>query len=201
MNKTKTAKPVKNIYQKLQQARVELQDLKLKKTGSNQKIKYYELSDFLPAVNRLCEKHGMMTGVSILRRLSVEVAILTIVNSEEPQDGVEFVLPTVDVALPRGQAIQGLGAKVTYMRRYLLMVAFEIVESDNVDSINRDLADELNEAEIGKIANAKDFAELTKICGGLKQNYKAELIKPFYDMRKEELENKVIKKKENNENS
>ena len=45
----------KNIYEKLQECRVELQKMNLKKTGENKfaGFKYYELADFLPTVNEL----------------------------------------------------------------------------------------------------------------------------------------------------
>ena len=45
-----------NLFQKLQKARVELQEMNLKKSGQNKfaGFSYYELSDFLPAINIIC---------------------------------------------------------------------------------------------------------------------------------------------------
>lgn len=186
-----------NIYQKLSEVRVELQDLKLKKSGQNQSITYYELGDFLPAVNALCNKKGLFTRFNIVNDRRIEKAVLTVLNSENPDEKVAFVSPTAEVELPRGQKIQGLGAKITYMRRYMLMMAFEIVESDIVDSINKELAGELPQEEIEKIKSAKDFKELTTICGKLKEKYKVEVINPHFESKKAELEQNtepVIKK-------
>jgi len=87
-----------------------------------------------------------------------------------------------------------LGGKITYMRRYMLMIAFEMVESDSIEAIKRDLADELPADNVKEISEAKDFATLTSICGKLKEKYKPELIKPYYDTRKEELEEGTVKK-------
>jgi len=180
-----------NIYQKIQKVRVELQDMKLKKSGQNQNFTYYELSDLLPAINELCLKHGLFTKFDITVKRGVEMATLNIMEGD---DKVIFSTPTAQVELPRGQAIQGLGAKITYMRRYMLITAFEIVENDMVDRLKLEMKGDLSEEDKAKIAGAKNFKSLTKVCGELKQTYKATLIKPLYDKRKEELENKVIKK-------
>ena len=185
----KTSKP-DNIYQKIQKARVELQDLKLKKSGKNQGFTYYELKDFLPAINELCLKHNLFTGFSIVTKKGIESAILTIFNTVEPDQQTDFIIPTAEVKLPGGQEIQGLGAKVTYMRRYVFIVAFEIVESDIVDAIKQQINSELSDRDIKHIAAAKNLSVLTKVCGRLKQTYKASIITPFYNKRKKELEKK-----------
>lgn len=50
----------KNLLQKITEARVKLQNKKLKKTGSvsfkQTKFNYFELSDFLPEINKLTEE-------------------------------------------------------------------------------------------------------------------------------------------------
>ena len=50
-----------NIYQKLSKARVELQKLNLTKTGHNKfsDYRYFELSDFMPAINRIFNDVGL----------------------------------------------------------------------------------------------------------------------------------------------
>lgn len=178
-----------NIYQKINTARIELQNLKLKKSGQNQSIEYYELGDFLPAINLICEKQGLYMQFSIVVDKGQEKAILTLRDTES-EERVTFTTPTAEVSLPRGQAIQGLGAKITYLRRYLLMIAFEIVESDTVDAINRDLTDEISDEDKEKIANADSLTELTKVCGSLKGTYKLSLITPLFDEAKQKLAQK-----------
>ena len=44
-----------NIYEKMQKAKVDLQKEDLKKTGENKfsNYKYYELGDFMPAINKI----------------------------------------------------------------------------------------------------------------------------------------------------
>jgi len=178
----------KTVYERLQISRVQLQDLKLPKTGKNQGFNYYELSDFLPAVNALCAKNGLFTRFNIITDRRIEKAVLTVYDSLDPQNKIDFVSPTAEVQLPKGQLIQNTGAKITYMRRYMLMTAFEIVESDIVDKINQDIMDELPQSELEKINSAKDFKELAAICKELKKDYKLSSIMEAYNSKKVQLE-------------
>lgn len=182
-----------NIYQKLTSVRVDLQNLKLKKSGRNQTISYYELGDLLPAVNQLCLKYGLTTRFDIVVGNGTEKAILTVYNASHPNERIDFVAPTADVQLPRGQAIQGLGAKITYMRRYMLLTAFEIVESDIVDQLKIDMTEAIIEEDENKIRSAKTIEELTKVCAGFKNKYKISLITPIYDEVKTILNQKESK--------
>lgn len=192
---------MKDIYQKVQGVRVQLQDMKLKKSGRNDYsgYDYYELGDILPAINVLCDRAGLFTKFDISVKRGVEIATLTIISGDQK---IKFQSPTAEVKIGvkknqtgGAQAIQNLGGKITYMRRYMVLTAFEIVENDMVDKINQSLNDELSADDVKKINQAKDFKTLTKVCGDLKSKYKVALIKPLFDKRKEELEDKVIKVK------
>ena len=178
----------KNILEKLQQARIDLQSMKLKKSGKNQSISYYELGDFLPAINSLCSKHGLFTCFSIVVDNEQEKAVLSIYDTRETTEKIDFVSPTAQVDLPRGQAIQGLGAKLTYMRRYMLMTAFEMVESDIVDAVNRELTDEIDESDLKKISNCKSTDELTPVYKELEIKYKKDLLVPHFAEAKTKLQ-------------
>lgn len=120
-----------NVYQKLQQCRVELQNLNLKKSGENSysKFKYFELSDFLPQINELFLKIGLTSNFSIEN----ELATLTIYNSDLKE--IKFTSPIADAQLKGCTLIQSIGAVHTYMKRYLYLNALEIVESDTLDSL------------------------------------------------------------------
>jgi len=187
------------VYEKLTKARVELQKLKLKKTGRNQSMTYFELGDFLPAVNELCSKHGLFTQFTIVADRGQERAVLTVLNSSDPTDRVSFVSPTADVDLPRGQKIQGVGAKITYMRRYMMMIAFEIVESDIVDKINRELTDEVSDDDLELITNAKSRDELSKLYKNLEVNYTSKVLLPHFKRATQDLEE--VKKEVKSDNN
>lgn len=121
-----------NIYEKLQSARVELQNCNIKKSGKNthSNYTYHELGDFLPKINELCQKYNLFTCV----HFDHDMAYLTITDAEKPQDVVKFTSPMAEAKLPACHPIQNMGAVQTYQRRYLYMAAFEIVEHDALDS-------------------------------------------------------------------
>jgi hypothetical protein len=121
-----------NIYEKLQTCRVELQNSNLKKTGYNEysNYHYFELGDFIPKVNELFLKYKLCGLVSF----GTDVAALTIVNIEKPDEREIFTSPMAEANLKGCHAVQNLGAAQTYQRRYLYMAAMEITESDILDS-------------------------------------------------------------------
>ena len=188
MKKTNKINKVKNVYQKLQEVRVGLQEKNVKKTGKNQSISYYELGDFLPQLNELNKEAGLATRFYVTNKK----AVLEVVNVDVTSEIVKFSSPTVEVDLPRGQAIQGLGAKITYMRRYLLMIAFEIVESDYVDKQKQE-GKELPEKYVKQIYATNDLLKLNTLCkdiqGETKKKYQKSLLE-IYTLKKEELINK-----------
>ena len=120
-----------NIHIKLQQCRVDLQEMKLKKSGKNKfaGFEYFELQDFLPAVNSLFLKHKLFSLFSIDK----EMAKLSIYDAEDDNASVVFETPVVNVELKGCTAIQGIGAMHSYAKRYLYLNALEIVESDMLD--------------------------------------------------------------------
>ena len=122
-----------NIYEKLQDARVMLKEKDIKKTGENKHLNfnYYELGDFLPALNEIMQTKKLCSII----QFKTEEAQLRIVNSENPEEFIEFTSPNADVELRGGgHDIQKQGAIQTYQRRYLYMAAFEISEADTLDA-------------------------------------------------------------------
>lgn len=122
-----------NIFEKLQTMRVALQALNLKKSGENtySKYNYYNLSDFLPQVNQLMVDNKVTSVITFDK----EFAKLTLIDCEKPDARIEFTSPMASAQLKGVHEIQNLGAVETYQRRYLYMVAFEIVEADVLDAV------------------------------------------------------------------
>lgn len=123
----------KNIYQKLANIRVALQDSKLKKSGKNgfANFEYFTLDDFLPTLNNLMDKYQVFSNFSI----NGDVASLTFINSEKPQEQVTFTSPVAEAEIKGSTPIQCLGGVHTYLKRYLYLNAFEIVEGDVLDAL------------------------------------------------------------------
>jgi hypothetical protein len=125
-----------NVYKKLQQARVKLQNAPLKKSGYNSfaKYNYFELADFLPTIQTIFAEVGLCGTVSF----GTELATLTIVDTDGTDatqpNFVIFSSPMSTAELKGCHAIQNLGAVQTYLRRYLYVAAMEIVEHDSLDA-------------------------------------------------------------------
>jgi hypothetical protein len=120
-----------SVYKKLQDARIKLQNTALKKSGHNKFAGYYyfELGDFLPYIQNICADIGLCGMVSF----NHDMAFLQIVDTEDGSS-IMFTSPMSSAALKGCHDVQNLGAVQTYLRRYLWVNAFEIVEHDALDA-------------------------------------------------------------------
>lgn len=120
-----------NVYEKLIECRVKLQEMNLKKSGKNKfaGYEYFELSDFLPQINKLFKEYKLISIISFTN----EQAEMKIINAEKQEEIINFTSPSADAQLKGCHPIQNLGAVQTYQRRYLYTTALEIVESDALD--------------------------------------------------------------------
>ncbi len=120
-----------SVYSKLNQARLKLQDANLTKSGHNKfaGYKYFELGDFLPAIQKIFAELELCGIVSF----GQELATLTITDIKD-NSKVEITSPMSTAALKGCHEVQNLGAVQTYIRRYLWVAALEIVEHDVVDA-------------------------------------------------------------------
>ena len=120
-----------SVYAKLQKARIKLQGTKLTKSGKNKfaGYEYFELSDFLPAIQEICNEVGLCGVVTF----QPTMAYLTIFDTET-EGAIVFSSPMSTAALKGCHEVQNLGAVQTYLRRYLWTSAFEIVEHDALDA-------------------------------------------------------------------
>ena len=121
-----------NVYEKLQTARVLLQNKKFSKSGKNKfaGFDYFELSDILPYINQIFSDLKLFS----LFKIDDNKAFLIIINSEKPDEEIEFLTPIAELELKGCNAIQALGGINTYCKRYLYLNALEIVEADLFDS-------------------------------------------------------------------
>ena len=121
-----------NIFEKIQTVRVDLAKNGLKKGKKNEYAgyTYYELSDFLPRIMQLCSEQKIFPVVSF----TAETATLTVYDCEKPEAKVEITTPMSTAQLKACHPVQNLGAVQTYLRRYLYIAMFEIVESDKIEA-------------------------------------------------------------------
>jgi hypothetical protein len=119
------------VFKQLQKARTMFLSSSIKKSGKNKfaGYEYFELGDFIPAVHNIFDSVGLCGVV----RFTNDTASLTVYHVEDGSN-IEFTSPMVFAENSKGQAIQNLGSTHTYMRRYLWLMAMEIVEHDSVDA-------------------------------------------------------------------
>lgn len=122
----------KNIFERLQAARLLLAEMEIRKGGKNQfaGYKYFELSDFLPTVQQLLNDQRICPVVTFTK----EYATLTLYDMDNPATSIIFSSPMAEANLKGAHPIQNMGAVETYQRRYLYMAAMEITEPDAVDA-------------------------------------------------------------------
>ena len=120
-----------SVYKKLNNARLELQNTKLNKSGHNKfaGYKYFELGDFLPSINNIFSKSGLCGVVSF----TSDLATLTITDVDDNSQ-IVITSPMGSAALKGCHEVQNVGAVETYQRRYLWVTAMEIVEHDALDA-------------------------------------------------------------------
>ena len=128
-----------NIYQKLLKARASFLEADIKKTGKNMHLsfKYFELEDIVPTATRIFREVGIIPVVNFTN----DTATMTMVNTDNPEETISFVSPFNQIApivsntgKQATNEMMALGSSITYMRRYLYMIALDICESDGIDA-------------------------------------------------------------------
>ncbi|SCJ99991.1 DNA polymerase II [uncultured Eubacterium sp.] len=136
-----TAKETKdaNVYQRLLTARAKFLEADVQKTGKNMHLsfKYFELDDIVPSAIRIFNEVGLIPIVNF----TADTATMSIINTDNPEESISFTAPFNQIAPIVSNAgkqatneMQALGSSITYMRRYLYMMALDICESDSIDA-------------------------------------------------------------------
>lgn len=138
-------------------------DLQKSGKNTYSKYDYFQLKDFMPRVIELCNKEGLFTkfwvgkekkemptkktiqcqfdenGVKIGETVSeeenyqyIEYAFVNVVDLKSGEEEL-FKKETRECQVQGAQPIQNLGSKSTYMKRYMYMDVFEIVENDTIE--------------------------------------------------------------------
>jgi len=142
----------KNVYQKLQEARCKLLESKMLKSGKNNfaKFHYFELADILPVINPIMQELGLTTIISY----SSDSATIKLVNCENPIEIIEVSTPLAEAGTKGCTPIQNIGSQQTYIRRYLYLTLFDIVEHDTLDAV---VGDETKVIKLESKAKTKEI--------------------------------------------
>lgn len=104
----------------------------VKKSGKNSfaKYEYFELSDIVPVKTEIFAELGLVDVVTF----DNDFATLTLYSVEATDQHITFQSPMRELDVKGANAIQSLGGVETYQRRYLYMMALDIVEADMFDA-------------------------------------------------------------------
>lgn|GEM_PF-6815514 len=153
------------IYKKLAKIRLDFGKEKIKKSGLNKfsGFKYYELGDIIPLILALEEKYGVASNITFTETTAKMVIVDTDNYSpDDPTTFVEYEIPLKIPTVKGANEAQNLGSVITYDRRYLYMLAYNIVENDSFDySMGADAkeADEIKSIVSKIVAHCKVIAE------------------------------------------
>lgn len=120
-----------NVYGKLLEARKRFLDAGIKKTGVNRyaEYKYFTLDEIIPVKQEIFRDMGLADVISF----GNEVATLTIFNVDNPEESIDFMSQLAADESMIKNPIQKVGAIQTYVRRYLYLLALDIIESDGIE--------------------------------------------------------------------
>lgn len=121
-----------NVYGKLIEARKRFLEAGIQKNGVNRyaEYKYFTLDDIIPVKQRIFRELNLADVISF----GTAEATLQIVNIDNPSEVILF-----SSQLDRDESliknpIQKVGAIQTYVRRYLYLLALDVIESDGIEA-------------------------------------------------------------------
>lgn len=167
------------LYERVSNCRLFMQEEGIKKLGKNTfaKYDYYKLADLNTVMNKGLQKFRLCTHVQVTE----QIAMLTIINVDNPNEEMLFTMPTVDAEMTKVTKIQNWGSTVSYLTRYLILQAFQIGECEvDVDSTEQSEARDKQEK---KVASIKE--EVVALCREKAKDHRAEV-------------NEIVKKYNNN---
>ena len=173
-----------SIYQKLANIQCALLKKDIPKSGYNKHkgFKYHELEDLIPPIFEECMKEELTLVFTF-----VENAAILKIRDWNGKDEIsvrvtmpELVIPDKN---PNNQLIQAVGANVTYMKRYLLVNTFLIIEKEVIDASNTSNTHDVTESEKQPKKEAEPVREL---------NFQELLDKAFDKLKKRSLSDSEI---------
>lgn len=133
-----STKVAQNVYQKLIEAREKFLASEVNRSGKNMNLEfqYFELKDIVPPITHIFKELGLVG----IMKFTDTVATLTIVNTEDDEESIEFTAPFNQIQPIISNAgkqvtndMQALGSSITYMRRYLYLIAMDICVNDEIE--------------------------------------------------------------------
>ena len=134
-----TTTKTNNVFQKLLTARTMFLNSNTQKSGKNMQLcfNYFELDDIVPIATKIFNEVGLISVVSFTENS----AMMQIIDIDNPDHFIPFTTPFTplepivsNTGKKATNEMQALGSSITYMRRYLYMIALDICEPDEIDA-------------------------------------------------------------------
>lgn len=128
---------VMNIHEKLTRIQNDLLGINIPKSGHNQfgHFDYHTLNDLLPPILELCLKYEC----TLYFDFPPEKGQLYLINWKDKEDKICVEVPFATLEkLPKMNWAQSSGTYQTYMKRYLILHTFDIIEEEVIDSLQFD---------------------------------------------------------------
>lgn len=153
-----------NVYEKLNEARIRFRNSGIKKEGKNTyaEFKYFRLDEIIPIKQDIFKELRLADAITF----GNDTATLTIFNVDYPEEFIEFSSQLAPDESLIKNPIQKVGAVQTYVRRYLYLLALDIIESDGIEATTGKPVDENNKpvkAENKKPSRPKTTEERQEI--------------------------------------
>lgn len=179
-----------SIYEKLARIQEEVMNTSFSKSGENkfQKYDYFELEDLLQKIIPLTIKYETTIMFSFTEH---GVLKLKDWNPEKGEVSIRVPFPELEAINKGTNKIQSTGAYITYLKRYLLMNMFLIMEKDIVDS-------NTNNAGVKKETNtSKKEVDVDEVLNKIKAHiHKKDSTIPITPARINLTRRNMLKKKE-----
>lgn len=147
-----------SIYKRLSQINCNLLKKNIPKTGYNKhtKSKYYELADMIPHATVECYQ----ANIALVFPFCESVAILKLVDMDDHSKYITYRLRIPELVVPEknpnNKIIQDYGADITYLKRYLLQLAFPCFsDKDFIDDEVASSAETKNTKSKTSVSNSK----------------------------------------------
>lgn len=147
-----------SIYKRLSQINCNLLKKNIPKTGYNKhkKFRYYELVDMIPHATMECHQ----ANIALVFPFCEGVAILKLVDMDDHSKYITYRLKIPELVVPEknpnNKIIQDYGADITYLKRYLLQLAFPCFsDKDFIDGEVASSAETKNTKSKTSVSNSK----------------------------------------------
>ena len=182
------------LLQKIECAKLEINQSAPKKTGKNNfnKYDYYQLGDILPAIRIAFKKQGLASEITYPHGRAQLIIYDVETGAYRKWDMKLPRIPSVTSIKDVGKDMQLKGAVQTYARRYLYLTALEIAEGDAIDAGEFD-AQPVKHTKKSSSKTTKKTGKTTKtVEKTVEPKYNtieevAEYLKEFYNKNKIEL--------------